>query len=221
MADTKISDMTDLTTLADGDELPVADASDLTANKSFTLATLRGFLQGINGPVIGGLPLIKTLASDATENETASMAEVTGLTYSSQPAGRWLFEYNLIVQTADVANSFKFAVDHSGTASSFMYWMLVMGNSATAAVGAWDQEVNATTGFVISSFATRLKNTTLGPGTGVDTANADVLVKLVGMYETVTTGNLKLMHGSALTQANGTTVKAGSSLVLLVNATNF
>jgi hypothetical protein len=220
MADTKISDMTDLATLADGDELAVADASDLTANKSFTLATLRGYLQGLH-TAVGGLPLIKTLTSDATENETASMAEVTGLTYTSQPLGRWIFEYNLIVQTADVANSFKFAVDHSGSTLTFLYWMHVMGNSATAAVGAWDQEVNATTGFVISSFGTRVKNTTLGPGTGVDTANADVQVKIIGMFQNTGIGNLKLMHGSALTQANGTTVKAGSSLMLLVNETNF
>jgi hypothetical protein len=161
-----------------------------------------------------GFPYVKRLASDATENETATMAEITGLTITTPLGGKYIFEYYLRVHSLDVLNSFSFAVNYTGSTSSFDYWMSVMGNSAAGAVGAWDQEVNATTGFVLSSFGTRIKNTTLGPGTGVDTANADMMVRITGMFVAATSGDLKLMHASELVQANGTTVKAGSAVIL-------
>jgi hypothetical protein len=211
MADTKISALTDLTLLADLDRIAVAEASALDATVSCTLVTLRRYLQSL-----GGLAYI--VRGGGIYNTTVtSMTELTDFTVALA-AGAWRFEYWLQVQSGTLTNAFKFAVDHSGTTSSFVYTMMVMGNSALAAVGAWDQEVNATTGFVISSFATRVKNTTLGPGTGVDTISANLLVRISGRLQSSTSGNLKLMFGSEVA-TNTTTVQALSTL-LLYNLTN-
>jgi len=45
MGDTKISALADIVSLAAGDKIPVADASDLTASKSATMTELITFLQ--------------------------------------------------------------------------------------------------------------------------------------------------------------------------------
>jgi hypothetical protein len=211
MADTKISALTDLTVLADLDRIALAEASALDVPVSCTLVTLRSYLQSL-----GGLPYIQR-AGGITTTTVTSMTEVTDLTVALA-AGAWRFEYWLEAQSGTLTNAFKFAVDHSGTTSTFVYTMMVMGNSAIAAVGAWDQEVNAMTGFVVSSFATRIKNTTLGPGTGVDTISANFLVRISGRLQSSTSGNLKLMVGSEVA-TNTTTVQALST-VLLYNLTN-
>jgi hypothetical protein len=211
MADTKISGLTDLTILATGDRIAVAEASALDATVSCSLATLRSYLQSV-----GGMAYVKGLSTGMSTTVT-TMTEVTGLTVALA-AGGWRFEYWLEVTSGNVANSFKFAVDHSGTTASFLYTLLVMGNLATAAVGAWDQEVNATTGFVLSSFATRVKNTTLGPGTGVDTTFSGFLVRISGRLQSSTSGNLKLLIGSEV--ATNQTNLSDRSCVLLYNLTN-
>lgn len=210
MADTKISALTDMTDLADGDSVPIADATDLVATKRCTLARLRTFLQSV-----GGMLYIKRLGTSASTTLT-SMTEAANLTVSLA-AGRWRVEYWLLANSDSTANSFKFALDHSGTTTSFVYWMSVMGSSDLAAVGSWDQEINATTGFVLSSFATRVKNTTLGPGVGVD-ATSNLLVRLSGTFQSTTSGSLKLMFGSEV--GGATTFLNDRSVLLLHNLTN-
>lgn len=49
MANTKISALSDIVTLAAGDKVPVADASDLTATKSATMTEVATFLQTTPG----------------------------------------------------------------------------------------------------------------------------------------------------------------------------
>jgi hypothetical protein len=44
MADTKVSALAAIAALADGDEIPIADASDLTASYAVTLERLRGYM---------------------------------------------------------------------------------------------------------------------------------------------------------------------------------
>lgn len=210
MADTKISGLTNLAILADADRIAIAEASAPTATISATLATLRGYLQAN-----GGLPYLKRLGITAGTTLT-TMTELTDFTVALA-AGRWRFEYWLQVSSNTLANSFKFAVDHSGTTTTFVYTLSVMGNSDLAAVGSWDQEVNATTGFVLSSFATRIKNTTLGPGVAVDTADVYLFVRISGRFESSTSGNFKLMYGSEV--AGNLTSVHSMSCVLLYNLT--
>lgn len=47
MADTKISALSDIVTLAAGDKVPVADASDLTASKSATMTEIQTFVKDL------------------------------------------------------------------------------------------------------------------------------------------------------------------------------
>jgi sorbitol-specific phosphotransferase system component IIBC len=66
---------------------------------------------------------------------------------------------------------------------------------------------------VYSTFSARAKSTTgWGTTTDVDTANADLLVKITGMMIVTVAGNIELWHGSEVAAAS--TVKAGSSLIL-------
>lgn len=58
MPDTKISVLTDIVTLAAGDKLPVADASDLTATKSATMTEVNTFVNA--SPTFTGLVTLPT-----------------------------------------------------------------------------------------------------------------------------------------------------------------
>lgn len=156
---------------------------------------------------------VKVLAGDAAENETTAMVKITGLD-QTVGAGTWVFEYYILAQSADVLNSMKFAVTHSGTTNIFIYNLYFPSAGVTAATGAVDQECNTTTGQVWAFEGTRVKNTTLGPTTGVDTANSNILYRISGICTVTVSGNLQLYHGSELAQANGTIVKANSCLIL-------
>lgn len=189
MADTKISALTDMTDPEENDALPICDASDLATAKRCTLGSLRNFLQSV-----GGMLYVKRLGTSASTSLT-TMTEATNLTVIV-PAGVWRFDYWLLMTSDVTTNTFKIAVDHSGTTTSFVYWMLVLGNSDLGSVGTWDQEINLTTGVCLSSFGTRVKNTTLGPGVSVDAAASSLLVRVSGLFQSTTTGSLKLLWGS-------------------------
>lgn len=53
MASTKISALADIVTLAAGDKVPVADASDLTASKSATMTEVAAYVLGANTSTAG------------------------------------------------------------------------------------------------------------------------------------------------------------------------
>lgn len=206
MADTKISALTNLTDLADDDRIPVADASDLTVTQSLTLATLRTFL------LQSAMRYVKRLGSDHVNSSEVSET-VTGLT-ATIPSGDWRFDYWLVVQL-NPANTIQFAINHTGTTSSFVMWISAMGSSAAAAVGAWDQEINATTGFILSSYAARAENTFRGAGVSVDTVNAPLLVRITGVVRSTTSGDLELRFGTA---TSGTTVSLMSDSALILQS---
>lgn len=57
MADTKVSALTDVVTLAAGDKLPVADASDLTVSKSTTMTQVQTFVKDLAAGTLTVAPL--------------------------------------------------------------------------------------------------------------------------------------------------------------------
>lgn len=158
----------------------------------------------LNGRVIA-------LSSNAAANNTTSMVKITALDFAVPP-GTYDFEYTIIAQSSATATSLKFAVNHTGTVTRFLYNLFFPSAGVTAATGAIDQEVNATTGQVWAYQATRAKNTTLGPMTDVDTANADIMFIIKGQMVVTVAGNIELYHGSE-TAAN-TQVMAGTNLKL-------
>jgi len=142
---------------------------------------------------------------------SSTVAEVTGLTIPTD-VGTFIFEYSMRVQSATATVSMKAAVDHSGTTTEFEYRFEFPSQGVTAANGVIDQETNATTGFILAQMSTRVKNTTLGPMTDVDTINADIMLVIKGRFICTVAGNLKLMYASET--ATSTTLKAGTALKL-------
>lgn len=162
----------------------------------------------------GSVTTVAALASDFAENDTTSMVKITGLDLTVG-AGTYVFEYYIRGRASDVLNSLKFAVNHTGTTTVFFYSLMWPSAGVVAATGAVDQDAPAiTTGSIWAHQSTRTKNTTLGPQTGVDTANADILFRVTGLMIVTVSGTLELYHGSELAQANGTSVMAGTSLIL-------
>ena len=206
MADSKISALTPASFVAATNEFAINEAG---VSKKVTGAQIATYLQTV------GMTKVLALASNAAENETATLAKITGLDVTVG-AGTYVFEYYIRAQTADVLNSMKFAVTHTGTLTAFMCDLYFPSAGVTAATGAVDQEAAAiTTGSVWAHQSTRVKNTTLGPQTGIDTINVDVLYRISGMMIVTVSGDLQLWHASELTQANGTMVMAGSCLILI------
>ncbi len=169
-------------------------------------------------PTGGSVTTVAALTSDFAENDTTSMVKITGLDLTVG-AGTYTFEYYIRGRAADVLQSLKFAVNHTGTTTVFVYSLKWPSAGVTASTGAINQDAPAiTTGSVYAHQSTRTKNTTLGPQTGVDTANADILFRITGLMIVTVSGNLELYHGSELAQANGTSVMAGTSLILTKTA---
>ena len=201
MADTKISLLTAASAAAAANEFAINEAG---TSKKVTVAQLQNLLGIVK----------KTLTSDAAENETATLVKITGLDLTVGN-GTYVFEYYIRAQTADVLNSMKFAVTHTGTLTAFMCDLYFPSAGVTAATGAVDQELAAiTTGSVWAHQSTRVKNTTLGPQTGIDTINVDVLYRISGMMIVTVSGDLQLWHASELVQIAGTMVMAGTCLIL-------
>src|SRR5574341_1489038 len=120
-------------------------------------ATLRAgelleYVEGVGFFIIQGStwPALRTvkLGSDFT-NSTTTAAEVTGLS-ATTGVGTFLFEYLLIHQAAAATTGFKASVNHTGTVSSHVYWVLLASATTTASDGAQDQDIVLTTGGLLN-----------------------------------------------------------------------
>jgi len=174
-------------------------------SKKITLSQIANFTN-VSG-------ILKTLTGDANATSITAMVRVSGMDVTGVDAGNYFFEYYIRAQFAANTQSIKFAVNHTGTTTSFMYDMFHPGNSNTQAGATLDQENNATTGRVWCFNATRTKNATLGPQTANDTANSDILLRISGMMIVTVTGTLELYVGCESAGIN-LTIMAGTSLIL-------
>jgi len=233
MADSKISFLTSVPAASGADEFAVNQGS---ISKKATLTQMAAFLN--TSPALTGTPTaptaaadtnttqiattafvqtggpvkIKSLSSDATANGNSTAVRVSGMDVTV-PSGTYVFEYYVRAHLADAGNSPKFAVNHTGTTTSFCYNFFFPSAGVSAATGAIDQEVNSTTGQVWAFQATRVKNTLLGPETGVDTTNADIIFRISGLMIVTVSGTLELYQGSEV-NGNLITIKAGTCLIL-------
>lgn len=214
MADTKISAAAAITTTALTDEYATNQAG---ASKRTTLSqiiqsfvTLISGNSGTSNQLAAPSQTWQVLTSNAASNSTSTIATV--MTTSSLPAGRYWYRYDIIARSGATTTAQKFSVDATGTVTRHLYHLFFPSAGVTAATGVADQEVNATTGAVWAHESTRVDNTTLGPMTDVDTANADVHFVIEGMLETSTSGNLLLGHASEV--AASSQVMSGTMLTL-------
>ncbi len=203
MADTKISALTAITAVLSTTEFPANDAG---ASKRVTAAQVKTFCGGVTS---------KALASDAAANSTTTNAKITSLD-TPVGIGTFVFLYMIRYQAAAATTGVKFAVNHTGTVTSFMYNMRYSNLIATASDANADQESNLAAHVTGGVAATRVKNTTLGPTLSVDTLNADMLMIIEGLCIVTAVGNIELYHGSEVAAAS--TVKAGTSLILTQTA---
>jgi len=146
-------------------------------------------------------------------NSTTTATEATGLT-TTTGVGTFKFQYMLRYQTAATTTGTKVSVNHTGTVAFFVYNLLMVDTSATAATGTADQDMIPTTGGVYAGWASRAKSTDGKMiNVGVDSANADMLAIVDGLCQVTVDGSLALWWGSEAA-ASAATLKAGSSLIL-------
>lgn len=205
MADTKISALSAVSSVAGTNELAVNEAG---TSKKATAAQLGTYLQTI------GMPLVVALASDATANSTTTAAEITSMQATAVGAGTYVFQYFIRYQAAAITTGVKFSINHTGTVTAMVYNMSYVDAAATASTGAPSQAANASTAQVYGAYSARAKSATasVGPTLSVDTLNADMLMIIEGMMIVTVSGDLELWHASEVAAAS--TVKAGTSLIL-------
>lgn len=169
------------------------------------------YIEGVGFFVLGAAnPVTVTSLAADQSNATTTATEVTGLSMAL-PTGNFTFRYDLIVQTSVTTTAVKFACNHDGTVTKFVYWYYGATGTATAADGIIDQTISSTTGGLFCVEADRAKSTTaLTAFVSIDTINADTYFVLEGVMVVTVAGNLELWHGSET--AASTSVMAGSSL---------
>ena len=209
MADTKISALTALTSLAAGDEIPVADASDLSVTKAFTLTTLMAYLQSL------GVPVVKRLGSTHSVTGVTGTA-VTDLTVTLA-AGTYVFRYFLINRSATATTGVGLGINFTGTAAVKAFIRYNVSTITTASNGLTEEESGAAlvTGGVMNAWASKAYSTT-APTTmaeGVGATGADLLDIVEGVLIVTVSGNLELWHSSQIA-ATTTTIEVGSSLIV-------
>lgn len=144
--------------------------------------------------------------SSATPTEVPGLSIQTGV-------GTFAFEYYLITQSGATTTGQKYDVNHDGTVTQFVWNQMWVCAGALASDDLQDQDYIAAAAAVYSAFSSRAKGTAgRGVTTDVDTADADLLVRIEGIMTVTVDGNLELWHGSEA--AAQSTVKTGSGLIL-------
>lgn len=205
MADTKISALTDIVTLADGDKVPVADASDLTVSKSATMTELVAYLQ------TQGMASKTHLGSRYT-NATSTGTEVTGLSFNSLVAGTYFVRWALLYEAAAATSSIKFGVNCTSAVNEFVANVYFPSAGVTAATGTMHDAANATTGQVWAYANTRTESTTapnLGPWIATTNAAVPHLLILETLVVQTGTGDIELWCASEV--AAEISLEVGSS----------
>jgi len=158
---------------------------------------------------------LESIPDDEASILTTSMVRVSGMDVLNVVPGTYTFEYYINAQVSITTQTVKFAVNHTGSTTSFMYNLFHPGSLNTTANAAMDQERTGTAGAVYCVNATRIKNTTLGPQASIDSADADIFYRISGVMVVTSSGTLELYHGcETLTGSGLVTIKAGTSLIL-------
>ena len=192
MADTKISALTDIVTLASGDKVPVADASDLTVSKSATMTELLAYLQTVGSNQIAYL-------SSRYTNATTTGTEVTQLSFNNLVAGTYFIRWVLLYEAAAATSSIKFGVNCVSAVNEFVANVYFPSAGVSAATGTMHDANNATTGQVWAYANTRTESTTapnLGPWIATTNAAVPHLLILETLVVQTGTGDIELWCAS-------------------------
>lgn len=208
MADTKISALTAASAAAGANELAVNEAG---ASKKVTVTQIETFLE------TRGMPIVFAMSADHAISATAA-TEVTGLGPCTLAAGTYSYSFSLITQSATTTVGIGLGINFTGTAAVRTILMTYPSTGTAAISGVFD-DVGVGTGQIMehnvqTAFSTTAPN--MINTAGFATINASVPVIIEGILVVTASGDLELWHSSET--ATSTTVKAGSSLVVIRTA---
>lgn len=211
MADTKISSLGSIGTLADGDKVPVADASDLSVSKSATMTELGTYLKGGKG-----MSRVTTVTGSDHSVTGVTGTEVTTLSQTLEP-GTYTVKYTLLTQSGTSTTGVGLGINFTGTAATKAFIRYNVATITTASNGLTEEEsgVALVTGGVLNGWATKAYSTTAPNmmSAGVGAINVDCIDCIEGLIIVTAQGDLELWHSSEIA-ATTTLVKIGSSLVV-------
>jgi hypothetical protein len=201
VANSKISALTDIVTLASGDEIAVNDVS-VPGSRKATIQEIADFLG------LGILP--KVLASDVSSTST-TMAKVTALD-TTLAVGTYLFDYMCLWQTATTTTAVKIGVNFSGTQTAFVVEGTGFEATTAASTGAADQTVAA---FGLRAGGTgRVPSSTVaiyGPTSGA-VINVNLQMVARGLITVSVAGDLQLYFGAEVAAAGTVKLMTGTTL---------
>lgn len=143
--------------------------------------------------------MIKKRLSAAQSFTSTTAAIVTDFSQATT-AGTFKFVYYIRYRSTATGTGVSFAVNYSGTVTSFIWNQRWVSTSSTASVNGATQNDVAAAGRVIGNFASRAAFTTARGNTGsVDTADSDLLMIIEGLMVVTVAGNLELYMGSEST----------------------
>lgn len=206
-ADVKISALPAATTVSNNDEFPANQAG--TTRKVTIGQAARTRIAGSSGAA-GLTETWQVLTADCAANSTTTLAVC--MTTTGLPAGSWLFEYHVGWTSATTTVGANFAVNSTATVTSFVASRRYNSTGTAAASGVSDGVAAILTGQLVEHMSTRTNNGSMGPNTGVDTANSAEYDIIRGLVTTTTTGDLELKHASE--NATSTQVRAPTTLIL-------
>ncbi len=207
MADLKISGLTAAGSVAGSNELAINEAG---TSKKITITQIVTYLQSV------GLPVVRKLTGDHTL-ASATATKLTDLDVTLA-AGTYTFKYSIIGQSSSTTIGLSFGLNFSGTAAVRAFNLYYPSTGTTANTGVAD-DVGAATGQLMEANPQTAFSTTTGNlafSGGVAAANTNTLYVVEGVLVVTASGDLQLYHGSE--SATNTTVKAGTSLVLIRTA---
>jgi hypothetical protein len=199
MADTKISALTGVTTVAGTNEFAVNESG---TSKKCSATQLQDFIG------------VKTKRVGTTVTSTsATLAKVTDLDLALA-VGSWHFKHVLRVRSSSLTCAFALNASFSGTQTAFQYWWQWCDVSSTAATGGVEGS-DSTTGQVRGMYASRQARTTAAFGVtiSVDTVDADIMLIMEGMVEVSVAGNLELYFGSEVGADGTQSLMVGSGVI--------
>jgi hypothetical protein len=132
---------------------------------------------------------------DTTAN-SATMTEVTALS-QTLAAGTYTFRYYVIYRSNDATDGIRLSVNYSGTNGAFVWRWCWTDAIATASSAAADQDAIIAAGQVNGCHASRAESTTTrGTTISADTANADMMATIEGVFIATGAGDLELWAGN-------------------------
>lgn len=201
---TKVSALTAATAANSAMEVPVNDGG---VNRKLTLGQAQDYLGLIKGVVSADHAISATAATACTLSPTPVLG-----------VGTWMFQFNVIVQSATITVSPKIGINHTGTVTTFMAMARFIDTVAApttaqglagASTAGTPSNVDGMQAVALSTTAPNILNSV---GTNaLSVINTNALWVIEGIMVVTASGNLELWHGSET--ATSTTVKQNSSFM--------